>query len=222
LKTENEKLRQLLSNLGVSPCSVEAYLRQGCDKAMKRKVAIPALHKTDPSIQMVKSPPSDCCSVPHLVQHNTDGNLSVDSGVHEPSASDIDTADQKEALRTNVRPQISPDTPAQTMVSDPETVDRQEKTGDKPMESPTTAKSISDCLCGRIESLPASHTTQDLTPCTEAWALIQQYNTLGADISDIRRRLQDGFRKEVTAGEHCRVTNQALFRILDEISGNFS
>jgi hypothetical protein len=57
------------------------------------------------------------------------------------------------------------------------------------------------------------------TMCAIADELIDQYNTSGADIEEIRRRLWSGFRSGKT-GDGCRVQNQILFQVLDEISNN--
>ncbi|KAJ6119534.1 hypothetical protein N7523_003814 [Penicillium sp. IBT 18751x] len=57
------------------------------------------------------------------------------------------------------------------------------------------------------------------TMCAIADELIDQYNTSGADIEEIRRRLWSGFRSG-KSGDGCRVQNQILFQVLDEISNN--
>lgn len=57
------------------------------------------------------------------------------------------------------------------------------------------------------------------TMCAIADELINQYNTRGADIDEIRRKLWSGFRAG-NSGDGCRVQNQILFQVLDEISNN--
>lgn len=57
------------------------------------------------------------------------------------------------------------------------------------------------------------------TMCAIADELVNQYNTRGADIEEIRRKLWSGFRSG-KSGDGCRVQNQVLFQVLDEISNN--
>jgi hypothetical protein len=57
------------------------------------------------------------------------------------------------------------------------------------------------------------------TMCAIADELITQYNTRGADMDEIRRKLWSGFRAG-NSGDGCRVQNQILFQVLDEISNN--
>ncbi|KAJ5364159.1 uncharacterized protein N7496_009872 [Penicillium cataractarum] len=55
------------------------------------------------------------------------------------------------------------------------------------------------------------------TLCSMAEELINQYNINGIDIEEIRKRLWAGF-KAGARGDGCRVENQVLFQVLDEIS----
>jgi hypothetical protein len=74
---------------------------------------------------------------------------------------------------------------------------------------------------GNSESWPtmSNNDLMNTTMCAIADELIDQYNTSGADIEEIRRRLWSGFRSGKT-GDGCRVQNQILFQVLDEISNN--
>ncbi|KAL1850864.1 hypothetical protein Plec18170_006701 [Paecilomyces lecythidis] len=82
------------------------------------------------------------------------------------------------------------------------------------------------CGCAPSEGIPESWSKEDTllntTLCTVAGELISQYNTRGVDIAEIRKKLWGGFRKGMSAEEGCRVQNQVLFDILNEISGNLS
>ncbi|KAJ5746389.1 hypothetical protein N7520_011571 [Penicillium odoratum] len=55
------------------------------------------------------------------------------------------------------------------------------------------------------------------TLCAIAEDLIVQYNTRGTDIEELRQRLWSGFTKG-RPGDGCRVQNNILFQVLDEIS----
>lgn len=82
-----------------------------------------------------------------------------------------------------------------------------------------------ESVCGcppdqAIDSWPAQEDILNTTLCAIAEDLIQQYNTRGVDMKEIQKKLWIGFRKGLAAGEGCRVQNQVLFQVLDEISGN--
>ncbi|KAJ5625691.1 hypothetical protein N7510_002000 [Penicillium lagena] len=68
-----------------------------------------------------------------------------------------------------------------------------------------------------INTLPSDQDQLDSTLCSIAEELINQYNTCGADVDEIHRKLSAGFRKGM-AGGGCSVKNHILFQVLDEIS----
>ncbi|KAJ9328737.1 hypothetical protein DTO027B5_1362 [Paecilomyces variotii] len=102
-----------------------------------------------------------------------------------------------------------------------------------PVESPKSEEAC-DCppaveeLCGCPpsegvpESWPSGDAVLNTTLCSVAGELISQYNTRGVDLTEVRKKLWAGFRKGSSAEEGCRVQNQVLFEILNEISGNLS
>jgi hypothetical protein len=76
------------------------------------------------------------------------------------------------------------------------------------------------CDCSTGEDLPEGDgDLLNTTLCGMAEELINQYNTAGIDIEVIRQRLWAGF-KAGTRGDGCRVENQVLFQVLDEISNS--
>jgi hypothetical protein len=78
--------------------------------------------------------------------------------------------------------------------------------------------SICDCSPG--DEMPEGDgDLLNSTLCGMAEELINQYNISGTDIEEIRQRLWAGF-KAGTRGEGCRVENQVLFQVLDEISNS--
>lgn len=83
------------------------------------------------------------------------------------------------------------------------------------------SESVCDCSPDIDESSwPRDEDVLNTTLCAIAEELINQYNTRGVDLVEIRRKLWDGFRKGLTTGEGCRVQNQILFQVLDEISND--
>ncbi|KAL4871514.1 hypothetical protein BDV12DRAFT_194277 [Aspergillus spectabilis] len=78
------------------------------------------------------------------------------------------------------------------------------------------------CACPPEEgmgSLPISERTLNTTFCAFAEKLVDQHNSRGVDVSEIRRKLREGFFQG-TSEEGCRVQNQILFQVLDEISNH--
>lgn len=65
---------------------------------------------------------------------------------------------------------------------------------------------------------PADEDVLNTTLCALAVELINQYNTRGVETEEIRRKLWAGFRRGLSSGGGCRVQNQVLFQVLDEIS----
>ncbi|KAL4815250.1 hypothetical protein BDW67DRAFT_186037 [Aspergillus spinulosporus] len=77
------------------------------------------------------------------------------------------------------------------------------------------------CACSPdegLESLPISEHVLNTTFCAIAEKLVNQYNARGLDVSEIQQKLRKGFIRS-SSEEACRVQNQVLFQVLDEISG---
>ncbi|KAL4974477.1 hypothetical protein BDW66DRAFT_88081 [Aspergillus desertorum] len=78
------------------------------------------------------------------------------------------------------------------------------------------------CACSPdevLESLPMSEHVLNTTFCAIAEKLVNQYNARGLDVAEIQRKLRKGFIRSGSE-EACRVQNQVLFQVLDEISGH--
>ncbi|KAL4747266.1 hypothetical protein BDW72DRAFT_17766 [Aspergillus terricola var. indicus] len=77
------------------------------------------------------------------------------------------------------------------------------------------------CACSPgagLDSLPISEHVLNTTFCAIAEKLVNQYNARRLDVSEIQQKLQKGFIRS-SSEEACRVQNQVLFQVLDEISG---
>ncbi|RJE19027.1 hypothetical protein PHISCL_08640 [Aspergillus sclerotialis] len=91
----------------------------------------------------------------------------------------------------------------------------------KELRQPRQCQSVCDCPSTYDEDQwPADEDVLNTTLCAIADELISQYNTRGVDRAEIQRKLWDGFRKGLNTGEGCRVQNQLLFQVLDEISND--
>ena len=87
-------------------------------------------------------------------------------------------------------------------------------------ENPTTEFSHSQSVCGcpsDDSSWPVDDDILNSTLCIIAEELISQYNTRGVDLAEIHRKLWAGFSRSAT-GDGCRVQNQVLFQVLNDIS----
>lgn len=87
-------------------------------------------------------------------------------------------------------------------------------------QNPTTEFAGGQSVCGCAEddsSLPADTDILNSTLCAIAEELISQYNTRGVELAEIQRKLWAGFSRSAT-GDGCRVQNQVLFQVLNEIS----
>ncbi|KAF3393825.1 hypothetical protein F1880_005194 [Penicillium rolfsii] len=94
----------------------------------------------------------------------------------------------------------------------------QEQPQQPSVQSMPANPSLCDCAPG--DKIPEGEgDLLNTTLCGMAEELINQYNISGTDIEEIRRRLWAGF-KAGTRGEGCRVENQVLFQVLDEISNS--
>lgn len=193
LEAENRKLRHLLSFSGVSASAVEDFLRLAEDPATSQKVAIPALRRSDGV-----RPGSQCqenrnCAGTCSAEKQVDGDASRVDQLKRP-ASEPKTAqeDQKPSVPVSERGSV---------------------------ESSSKGQSVCDCLPDD-DSVPTNKDVLNTTLCAIAEELINQYNTRGVDMTEIQKKLWDGFCKGGATGEGCRVQNHILFQVLDEISNN--
>lgn len=79
-----------------------------------------------------------------------------------------------------------------------------------------------------IDSLSAEHedessmrpqvTGESTTCCREAFKMLAEQNYASLDTPAMRAWLEPGFRRGISAGEGCRVTNSLLFALLSHIS----
>jgi hypothetical protein len=181
---------------------VDAYLRGDDDRASSEKVAIPVLKRPEqPSTQMVSTASSSCTN-----------SCSNDAG----PVSDMNRAHHTPDLIKSKQPDTSSDSAETNRIPD----QHQNETVDAMKIS--TAITICDCSPDANDPYPADENALNTTVCAIAEELIHQYNTRGVDISVIKEKLCQGFRKGIAAGEGCRVQNYILFEVLDEISNNLS
>ena len=198
LEAENRKLRHLLSFSGVSASAVEDFLRLAEDPATSQKVAIPALRRSEPEGVAAGS---QCqgkskCVGPCSSDKQADGDASRVDQLKRP----VLPAPEQKTAQENQKPPVP--VPEQGSV-----------------ESSKRGQSVCDCLPDD-DSVPRNEDVLNTTLCAIAEELINQYNTRGVDMTEIQKKLWDGFCKSGATGEGCRVQNHILFQVLDEISNN--
>ncbi|KAJ5654346.1 hypothetical protein N7490_001349 [Penicillium lividum] len=90
---------------------------------------------------------------------------------------------------------------------------------DQPLSQPEESTPSLCCPAGQTASdrWSSEEDVLNTTLCAIAEDLIVQYNTRGTDIEELRQRLWSGFTKG-RPGDGCRVQNNILFQVLDEIS----
>ncbi|KAI9373426.1 hypothetical protein BJX61DRAFT_382799 [Aspergillus egyptiacus] len=193
LEAENRRLREVLSSSGIPPDALEAHLRRVDNPVMTHKVAIPALQR--PAPKTCSQSEQSQCARPCAPAPTSPATEELPS--RSPERTGTTTAER---------------TPAGPVI--------EFQTG-KPDE-PREPEIPSFCACPPgegSESLPISERVLNTTFCAIAERLIDQYNSRGVDVSEIRQKLRQGFFRD-TSEEGCRVQNQILFQVLDEISGH--
>ncbi|KAB8278879.1 hypothetical protein BDV30DRAFT_233336 [Aspergillus minisclerotigenes] len=192
LEAENRGLRLLFSRLEIPAEIIAEYVQAVEDPNTAQKVAIPALRQS----LAVQNHQKNCRSPPSLPRCQTDSKA--------PHAEDLgglsktDVSQNATRLTQKTEPQV--------------TLDQQ---------VPNQLQSICGCLPDTAAgSRPTSYDVLNTTLCAIAEELIKQHNRRGLDMAEIQKKLWAGFSNGLTTDEGCRVQNQILFQVLDEISGD--
>ncbi|KGO44265.1 hypothetical protein PEX1_008690 [Penicillium expansum] len=192
-EAENRHLKALLGTLGFSSASVQQYLQEADTGAnTNRKVAIPAIQRVE-----------------------GDNSLSLS---------------RRDIRRTNLSMTASRVYKAETETTELPTATAVNSTCDSTVVQPTdqlpkeTPQEEDPALCGCRSDRQNPETVSDedvlnSTLCAIAEEMINQYNTKGIDVDEIRRRIWSGFRAGAN-GTGCRVQNHILFQVLDDISSD--
>ena len=69
---------------------------------------------------------------------------------------------------------------------------------------------------------PLQTSTENTVLCSLAIRMIEQYNIDDHDLEEVKRRLAAGFAPPAAPGASCRVNNQLLFDVLNDISSKLS
>ncbi|PYH76445.1 hypothetical protein BO82DRAFT_407147 [Aspergillus uvarum CBS 121591] len=192
LEAENQRLRSLLSDVGLSSTAIEEYLEKtGDDPSPTQKIAIPSLPRSESGVE------AQSCR--GRAQQTCRSETAPDT-VRLSPPSDSKPAHKSRESTVKIK--------GQSMENDREKSHGQSVCGCLPDQ---TGTSWPDSKSGDV---------LNTTLCAIADELITQYNTRGVELDEIRRKLWAGFSKGLTTEEGCRVQNRILFQVLDEISDN--
>ena len=224
LQTENSRLRELLSRLGVRDEAVERFVRQENqshpDPASTAQLLRPLKPRFNAPLAPVSAGPSTNDHFPPLAASSPRSSCSPSaaSGATCPAGTSAATID-------NFLETLTPATRAASAESGPpmslwETV---------PINDSFLTGSFQD---GQVNRPPVFHCTvfgvkasgplrppdeNNTTPCNVAKQLIEQCNIVGHDLDKVKMRLATGFAPCARPGESCRVSNQVLSEVLQEI-----
>ncbi|KAH1487970.1 hypothetical protein LV164_000630 [Aspergillus fumigatus] len=175
---------------------VQEKPRSTFDPVMTANVVLPPLQR--PEIQ-----PEAPCQETKPFSHCSSSS--------DRSERDASTAAVQNQLLAKVEPSDTPEPSGKTT----------SREARDPSERPRLPP-LCDCAPSdnQTDRFPSNGDVLNTTLCAIADELIQQYNTRGMDITEIRKKLWAGFSKGLTTEEGCRVQNQILFQVLDEISNH--
>ena len=157
-----------------------------------------------------------------------DSDLGVTQKVAIPALRRQETKCQSSGLeRDGFRPLPSPESRTSvnstTHPDEPHQANYDHGSGNdcKPLKSGNPHGFSQSPICGcppsDADPWPSNDDVLNTTLCAIAEELIQQYNTRGLGMEEIRKKLWIGFSKGLK-DDGCRVQNQVLFEVLDEIS----
>ncbi|CAG8888167.1 unnamed protein product [Penicillium egyptiacum] len=227
VEAENRHLKALLASLGVSGASVQQYLQEADTGAnINRKVAIPAIQRVggDNPLSLARRDTRRSnlsMAVPRVYKEEPE-TTEIPAAVSSACASTaVQPTDQPEAARSACGPTMVQQTDQPEAVGGACGSTVVQQTDEPPQQAP---QEEDPALCGCRSDRQNRETVSDedvlnSTLCAIAEEMINQYNTKGVDVDEIRRRIWSGFRAGAN-GTGCRVQNHILFQVLDDISSD--
>lgn len=233
LQVENARLRQLLELLGVNPALINTFLAQdpaqsqsgnGPLRQLRPKMPVQStLHAEMPSeeFQFITTGAEQLRAPTTLTSLSTTSSstpiLSTSPANYEPVVSypaqhPATTSIGSSPFWGTSKSQSFPPQQHQT------------QTGHLSVANANYFDNSFRCMvfgnkaCGPLQ--PSNESSTVL--CSLAKEIIDQYNIEGEDFERIKSRLATGFAPPTSPGESCRVNNQLLFEVLNDISGRMS
>jgi hypothetical protein len=197
-------------------------------------MAIPRVYKEEPETTELPAAVSSACS--STVAQPTDQPEAARSAC---TPTMVQSTEQQEAVRSACapavvqptdQPEVARSACVSTMVQSTEQREAVRSACAPAVVQPTdqppkqTPQEEDPALCGCRTDRENSEMVSDedvlnSTLCAIAEEMINQYNTKGVDVDEIRRRIWSGFRAGAN-GTGCRVQNHILFQVLDDISSD--
>ena len=220
LQVENARLRELLSLTGVSPALIQAYANQAAAPDHNGKMTLRLLK---PKILVECAPTSQHDSWAADAEASNTPSSAPGSTYRLPSPQDSLTFSNVSAIvpKQTVSPIV--DSFASTGNPLPASFSPGNLMPDSYTGSSCSATSTGDdpfcCKVFEVEAqAPLQHSSENTVLCSLAKDLIDQYNIEGLDLEEIKNRLATGFAPPSRPGESCRVNNQLLFEVLNDIT----
>ena len=224
LQQENSCLRTLLSVTGVSKDLVDSFLRQHSTEGHLPDSSTNSMRQLRPKIQ-----------VPAMsnAAKATNGTSTL-SHTYSLTKRGNGTAFTAQSTRPTT-PGLQPFAPNSTgpppltnaMGTEPEYVSEDlQWEFDMPLFSSPNSNQQRDGFCCSIFKVPAhgalTYDDRDSVQCSIAKSLLDEYDVPDLEMEMIKMRLSTGFSKPTTEGRGCRVNNQVLFSVLNELSAQYS
>ena len=240
LRQENARLRELLNLAGVDASLIETYLLQNIVRddnsaslrQIRPKISLEASSSTQVGVKIEPSSSASASPRPIAVAHGCAtrcGQWSRPVQAYMPATPSTLLRNQSPMLSSM---HSSPSTPFLSIVStenmsitsmQPDSQDIPAPIWDAEYSQPPQHSNTFFCPIFKVEAPgPLPPAEDNSVQCSLAREMIEAYNIGGQDLEEIKQRLATGFSAPAAPGESCRVNNQILFEILNDISSRLS
>ncbi|CAG7958134.1 unnamed protein product [Penicillium nalgiovense] len=197
-------------------------------------MAVPRVYKEEPETTELRAAVSSACSStvvqpmdqPEAVRNACASTMVQPTEEREAVRSAcaptvVQPTEEREAVRSACAPTVVQPTEEREAVRSVCAPTAVQTTDQSPKQAPQE-EDPALCGCRTDRENPETVSDEDVlnsTLCAIAEEMINQYNTKGIDVDEIRRRIWSGFRAGAN-GTGCRVQNHILFQVLDDISSD--
>ena len=228
LQIENARLRQLLDLVGVNPALTNTFLQQddnhpqggpGSLRQLKPKMPIQPIQGRRPEVMKVVTTGSELLPSSATIP-------SLSSASSNTSTHSVSPANFEPILGYSVQHRALSSTSALPLVGLHESHSHSQSQfqgGNMFANEAYSDQSFCCMVFGNRANAPLHPADSNSTVlCSLAKEMIDQYNIDGEELELIKNRLAGGFAPPIAPGESCRVNNQLLFEVLNDISGRLS
>jgi len=218
LQTENARLRELLTLAGVSHELIDSFVHQNNSDSNHQPDPASSLRHLKPKISAMepnKSQMAPANPIPTSCASSSASGLVQSMPVHNnypPNSHYQYTATQQPPVPPPYNYEATAQTTTFGWLFDPDTTIKAEDPN-----SPFCCDTFNIAPTGQL--LPND---ENAVLCSVAKDMIAQYNVTPQEMEQIRMRLSTGFSKPSFPGEGCRVNQQLLFQVLNEVNARYS